>query len=299
MIFSVSALLFAANNGHHDLVETLIDIGADIEDRSNNWKTPLLWASLWGHYRTVEVLINHGANMSVYDIEGMTAVMSATINRHDRVVQLLIDHGAEVLAKNRYNATALSIAQAKGFDEIVEILEPYFPKNNESPFALAFDLIVTFIIETLIIIAEWSFYLINTLILFISEWLDLLATKSLSELFFIARERFLASMTTFQAYLHRFILFKVREIMEFDPSGRISGLLLDYSHELVHRVSAVWHMKMSEVTERLLAYRKRAMDYAIERLLDYGKLAMGYVVKVYEHLLEWWGANSPIINNEL
>jgi hypothetical protein len=141
--YGVSAIIFAANNGHFKLVEELVNIRADIEDRSNNGRTPLLWASVWGHFDVCAFLVNQGANMSVSDIEGMSPIMWATKNGHVRVLKFLIKRGAPVTRMNKYNGTALSIARIKGRQDLIDILEPLFPTEvDPSPFVIMFEIIV-------------------------------------------------------------------------------------------------------------------------------------------------------------
>jgi hypothetical protein len=139
-----SAIIFAANNGHVQLLRALVEVGANIEDRSNNWRTPLNWASHWGHYDCVEYLVNVGANVSTFDSKGMTPLMAATLNGNPRIVQLLLDHGADPLAKNVYNGTALSIARVQNNTVLISLLEPYYPAEEEepSPYAIMYDIIL-------------------------------------------------------------------------------------------------------------------------------------------------------------
>lgn len=141
--YGVSAIIFAANNGHLEVVRELLDRGANIEDRSNNLKTPLLWASLWGHYDVVEHLVERGANISVKDREGLTPLMSSVMNNHIKITHFLLEHGANALTKNYYNGTALSIAKGRGNAEMIKILAPYYPPEPEtSPYKILFNLII-------------------------------------------------------------------------------------------------------------------------------------------------------------
>lgn len=150
-----SALIFAANNGHVRVVEELLKAGAYIEDKSNNWKTPLLWASLWGHFDVVRLLVRKGANIDATDVFGLTPVMSATLNGHRRILEFLIDSGANLTMRNHYNATALTIAQTKDDPELVKLLAPYFPvtEEEESPFMIAWTILTTNILFMIDIIA--------------------------------------------------------------------------------------------------------------------------------------------------
>lgn len=119
-----------------------MDVGANFEDRSNNWKTPLNWAAHWGHYSCVEYLVGIGANVSSYDTKGITPLMAAAMNGNARVVQFLLDHGANPLTKNVFNGTALSIAKIQNNTELISILEPYYPEEpDNSPYVIVYDII--------------------------------------------------------------------------------------------------------------------------------------------------------------
>lgn len=137
-----SALIFAANNGHLPLLKKLLEMGADIEDRANSWKTPLLCASQWGHYDVVVHLVENGANISVYDSSGLTPLMSATLGGHTTIVRYLLAKGASPTTVNFMNGTALSIAKARGHVELVELLQPFFPTDlEENTYYIMYQLI--------------------------------------------------------------------------------------------------------------------------------------------------------------
>jgi ankyrin repeat protein len=58
-----TALTLACAGGHDDLVELLINRGADIEHRDKKGFTPLILAATAGHEKVVEVLLNHNADI--------------------------------------------------------------------------------------------------------------------------------------------------------------------------------------------------------------------------------------------
>lgn len=136
----VSALIIAANNGHHEAVKVLLNAGAHIDDYSNNGRTPLIWAAWWGHIKVVEVLLEYNALVNEKDNHGMTPLMSATVNGHIGVVELLLKHGkTNTNIKNEWNSTALSIAKRKKYHHIIELLEPlHIYERHVSPYELLF-----------------------------------------------------------------------------------------------------------------------------------------------------------------
>lgn len=122
-----------------------MDIGDDIEDRSNNGRTPLHWASLWGHYSVVEYLIDIGANISSTDVTGMTSLMCAVYNNQKEIVSYLIQHGANPTVKNNYEGTCMSIARVQRNQAMIDLLLPYFPPESSSiessPYVLAVQIL--------------------------------------------------------------------------------------------------------------------------------------------------------------
>jgi ankyrin repeat protein len=127
-----SAILIAANNGHHEVVEVLLEKGSRMEDSSNNGKTPLHWACHWGHFSVIRLLIEKGANISTRDVMLMTPLMTATLQTHVGIVRYLLTKGADPTSENVYNATALTIAHNKKDGTLIALLESFHPKHKKS-----------------------------------------------------------------------------------------------------------------------------------------------------------------------
>lgn len=56
-----TALMRAAQEGHHGVVEALVRAGADVNKRNNERMNALMLASQRGHDAIVKLLIRHGA----------------------------------------------------------------------------------------------------------------------------------------------------------------------------------------------------------------------------------------------
>ena len=90
---SLTPLHSASYNGHTEVVNLLIEKGADINVKdTSRGATPLHYASENGHTEVVNLLIEKGADIHVKDNSGNTPVHYA---RSTEVVNLLIEKGAK------------------------------------------------------------------------------------------------------------------------------------------------------------------------------------------------------------
>ena len=112
-----TALLQAAERGWDDVVQILIDKGADIDCQDEYQQTALLMACEKGHTEVVSVLVASGA-------KGLEAALSTTlIHEPGNDLQLLL-LGAEpdVGTHSGVYENALSHACSFGFEESVKLL---------------------------------------------------------------------------------------------------------------------------------------------------------------------------------
>ena len=94
-----TALHYAGKHKHADVVQVLIDAGADIEAKTDKGHSPLHLASRSGEVATVMKLVEGGADVRATDDEGNTCLILAAYNGHTDTVQVLIDAGAEIETK--------------------------------------------------------------------------------------------------------------------------------------------------------------------------------------------------------
>jgi ankyrin repeat protein len=112
--------LFAAVEGNDKAkVEELIKQGVNVNTRDINGDTVLIIAARLGLGEIVDCLLDNGADVNEKDKEGWTALMK-TDNR--RIAESLIKHGADVNAKDKDGWTALMIAALIGRFDIVKYL---------------------------------------------------------------------------------------------------------------------------------------------------------------------------------
>ena len=73
----LSALMFAARDGHIEAARTLIEMGADVNFTDPDDSTPLLVALMNGHWDTAKLLVEKGADVNHWDWWGQTPLYLA------------------------------------------------------------------------------------------------------------------------------------------------------------------------------------------------------------------------------
>lgn len=122
-----NALMQAAGEGYLKIVELLLSAGADVNiktkkcTRPNN--TALIYAARNGHIEVVKTLLSvKGININVKGCDG-TALAMAAGNGHEEVVKMLLEaNGININAKNDKGENAADYADRSGYIEIGNII---------------------------------------------------------------------------------------------------------------------------------------------------------------------------------
>ncbi|WP_353279656.1 ankyrin repeat domain-containing protein [Wolbachia endosymbiont (group B) of Xanthorhoe designata] len=115
-------LMIAAENGHTNIVEILVEKGADVNVRDHHANTVLYLATNNGHEGIVEILLEKGANVNGKSSFGVVPLHLAAKNGNENVVNALIIEGANVNEKNMNGLTALHLAASSGCESVVKVL---------------------------------------------------------------------------------------------------------------------------------------------------------------------------------
>ena len=123
LIGQETALMMASENGYTNIVNKLLEVGADFNIKNEFNNTALMLASKNGHIDVVTTLIDKGAELNLQDaITGNTALMMGIEGGHADVATALIDKDANVNIKNKTNNTALMLASKNGQIDVVTTL---------------------------------------------------------------------------------------------------------------------------------------------------------------------------------
>lgn len=115
----VDSIAIAASNGHDDVVQFLLDIGADVGAKGT-YGTPLRSASLMNKKSTVQLLLGVGAASNPNSLGD--ALYAACLAGHVRIAKLLVQQGADVNHQGGTFGNALQAAAYNGHKEAVEVL---------------------------------------------------------------------------------------------------------------------------------------------------------------------------------
>jgi ankyrin repeat protein len=137
-------LLYAAEAGKYNIAKALIDMGVNVNMKSDIYWTPLHYAALKNNLKIAELLVQHGAKVNAKGgIQVVTGKKRLDTPLHIacyfgnfeslenfKIVKLLIEHGADVNAKDFEGYTPLHIAVGKKNTDVVKILLEHGAKVN-------------------------------------------------------------------------------------------------------------------------------------------------------------------------
>lgn len=123
-------LHLAAGYNHLDVVEYLLQNGADVNTKDKGGLIPLHNAASYGHVDVAGLLIKYNSCMNATDRWSFTPLHEAAQKGRTQLCALLILHGADVLLKNQEGQTAYDLAVG---DDVKALLCDATPLDIDSP----------------------------------------------------------------------------------------------------------------------------------------------------------------------
>lgn len=131
----MTPLHLACQNGHAQVVETLLKFSANVNARDKYQRTPLLCAVIWGHHKLIRLLPNNKADVVssfIYEDQVVTALRLAIENLDLDMVEQLIAYGADPRTELRDGTEKFTVFDiVNEFDE-KEIKEKFLLALNVS-----------------------------------------------------------------------------------------------------------------------------------------------------------------------
>ncbi|KAF5552234.1 ankyrin repeat domain-containing protein [Fusarium napiforme] len=107
---------------YHQVLELLLQSGADVNTSGVCDCTPLYLASFYGFIGVVDILLQSGAGLNVKTVHGATPLQVSSARGHFRVTQLLVQYGACVATKDNAGRNALHYACRSGNIELINLI---------------------------------------------------------------------------------------------------------------------------------------------------------------------------------
>ena len=117
-----TALMWAAAEGHRDVVRGLVEIGAPVKAKSAGGFTALMFSVTKNDVASIAILLGAGADPNDTLPSGNTALMVAMSYGHTAAALALLGGGAAVNARDRAGNTPLHVAAQQGDLTVVKAL---------------------------------------------------------------------------------------------------------------------------------------------------------------------------------
>jgi ankyrin repeat protein len=126
-----TALHFASNEGHHEVVSFLLKHKVDLEAITNMGRKALHIATIRGNYEVVELLILAKAQINCQDAESYTPLHYASENGHEKILHLLLQQKPDLKLKNFQGMYAVDLCLNIKIREIFECHGCDFSSEDE------------------------------------------------------------------------------------------------------------------------------------------------------------------------
>lgn len=119
----------ADDNG---ILKLLLVKGAEMDVPDDKGYTPLMAAASHGYDIHINVLLQKGsAAINKADFEGNTPLIYAVMKGKNKTVELLLQKGADAKILNKEGKTAIDLAKDAGFTDVVALMENVMNKGGK------------------------------------------------------------------------------------------------------------------------------------------------------------------------
>ena len=114
-------LLFAVEGGYDQIVQLLLDQGADINAQGGSPRNALCTAIYNDDDKLVQTLLDKGADINTPDNYG-SALWAASYRNNDKVTKMLLDKEVDINVRSKIYGNALKAASDTGHEKAVQML---------------------------------------------------------------------------------------------------------------------------------------------------------------------------------
>ena len=117
-----SPIIVAAEYANYEeVIQKLIDRGADVNDRNWNGVTALMKAAIYNNVSNLEVLVSNGANIHArIDVYFATAILYASLHNSMDAMKYLMSVGANVHDETRLGSTCYNVTYNLDTKAVIE-----------------------------------------------------------------------------------------------------------------------------------------------------------------------------------
>ena len=116
-------LLWASLSSSGEFIETLIDLGADVNaQRTDDKVTPLILSASWNNFMAVYLLLDHEADANIARADGNSPLHIAVSNGFFHITKLLIKKGSNVNLQNKEGRTPLFLGVKNKHEQLIKLL---------------------------------------------------------------------------------------------------------------------------------------------------------------------------------
>ena len=116
-------LLWASLSSSGEFIETLIDLGANVNaQRSDDKVTPLILSADCNNFLAVNLLLDHGADANIASADGNSPMHRAVSNGFFDIAKRLVEKGSDVNLQNKEGITPLFLGVKNKHEQLIKLL---------------------------------------------------------------------------------------------------------------------------------------------------------------------------------